>query len=124
VPDAGLGDGGSSGVTLSGGQWQRVAIARGVVRDRPDLLILDEPSSALDAEAEHEIHRRLRMLRRDRTSLLISHRLGVVREADLIVVIRDGRVTERGAHDDLMAHGGTYAQLFDLQAAGYREALA
>jgi ATP-binding cassette subfamily B protein len=123
VPDAGLGDGAPSGVTLSGGQWQRVAIARGVVRDRPDLLILDEPSSALDAEAEHEVHRRLRILRRGRTSLLISHRLGVVREADLIVVIRDGRVTERGTHDDLMARGGTYAQLFDLQAAGYQEAV-
>ncbi|GAA0953191.1 hypothetical protein GCM10009558_070130 [Virgisporangium aurantiacum] len=110
-------------MTLSGGQWQRVAIARGVVRDRPDLLILDEPSSALDAEAEHEVHRRLRALRRGRTSLLISHRLGVVREADVIVVIRDGRVAERGSHDGLMADGGTYAHLFDLQAAGYREVL-
>ncbi|MFC7549035.1 ABC transporter ATP-binding protein [Plantactinospora sp. GCM10030261] len=123
LPDAGLGDEAPSGVTLSGGQWQRVAIARGVVRDRPDLLILDEPSSSLDAEAEHEVHRRLRTLRRGRTSLLISHRLGVVREADIIVVIRDGHVVERGTHDDLMAQRGSYAQLFDLQAAGYREVL-
>ncbi|GIJ57177.1 ABC transporter ATP-binding protein [Virgisporangium aurantiacum] len=126
LPDAGfdaLSERALSGVTLSGGQWQRVAIARGVVRDRPDLLILDEPSSALDAEAEHEVHRRLRALRRGRTSLLISHRLGVVREADVIVVIRDGRVAERGSHDGLMADGGTYAHLFDLQAAGYREVL-
>ncbi|SEL42874.1 ABC transporter ATP-binding protein [Nonomuraea pusilla] len=111
-----------TGVVLSGGQWQRLSIARGLVLDRPDLLVLDEPSSALDAEAEHEVHARLREHRRGLTSLLISHRLGAVREADTIVVLSDGRVVERGGHDRLMALGGAYARLFDLQAAGYRPA--
>ena len=74
-------------MSLSGGQWQRVALARALLRDGRDLLILDEPSSGLDAEAEHEIHPRLRELRAGRTSLLISHRLGAVRDADRIVVL-------------------------------------
>jgi ATP-binding cassette subfamily B protein len=108
------------GVELSGGQWQRVALARALVHERPDLLILDEPSSALDAEAEHEVHTRLREHRRDRTSLLVSHRLGVVREADHIVVLAGGRPVEGGDHEELMALGGAYARLFALQAEGYR----
>lgn len=108
------------GVELSGGQWQRLALARGLVHEEPDLLILDEPSSALDAEAEHEVHARLREHRRGRTSLLVSHRFGVVREADHIVVLADGRPVESGDHDELVALGGTYARLFELQAAGYR----
>jgi ATP-binding cassette subfamily B protein len=113
-------DDSGSGVGLSGGQWQRLAIARGTVLDGADLLVLDEPSSALDAGAEAEVHARLRDLRRGRTTLLISHRLGVVREADHIVVLSGGAVTERGTHDELVARGGAYARLFEIQAAGYR----
>jgi ATP-binding cassette subfamily B protein len=107
------------GVVLSGGQWQRVALGRTLLRDGRDLTILDEPSSGLDAEAEHEIHTQLREYRAGRTSLLISHRLGAVRAADLIVVLRDGAVVERGAHADLIGLDGHYAHLFRLQAGSY-----
>ncbi|WP_204007693.1 ABC transporter ATP-binding protein [Virgisporangium aurantiacum] len=109
-----------TGVMLSGGQWQRLALARTLMRDRCDLLILDEPSAGLDAEAEHQIHQRLRDHRHGRTSLLISHRLGAVRDADLIVVLADGRIVEKGGHAELMSASGAYARLFTLQAAGYR----
>ena len=109
-----------TGVMLSGGQWQRVALARALVRDRADLLILDEPNAGLDAEAEHEVHQQLNAHRAGRTSLLISHRLSTVRDADTIVVLAAGRVAEQGTHDELMAAGGRYARLFRLQAAGYR----
>jgi len=108
------------GVALSGGQWQRMALARAFLRDRRDLLILDEPSSGLDAEAEHEIHTRLREHRAGRTSLLISHRLAAVRDADLLVVLDQGQITEQGTHVELMAAGGRYSQLFTLQADGYQ----
>jgi ATP-binding cassette, subfamily B, bacterial len=111
----------SSGVLLSGGQWQRVAIARALLRDDADLLVLDEPSSGLDAEAEHEIHQRLGEHRRGRTSLLISHRLSTVRDAGTIVVLDGGTVAERGSHAALLAEDGLYARLFRLQASGYRE---
>ncbi|MER6945855.1 ABC transporter ATP-binding protein [Nonomuraea sp. NPDC000554] len=117
------GDDPETGVLLSGGQWQRIAIARALLRNQCDLMILDEPSSGLDAEAEHEIHQRLRELREGRTSVLISHRLSAVREADLIVVLSHGRVVERGSHDTLMAAGGHYARLFRIQAGGYTDAL-
>ena len=113
----------TTGVVLSGGQWQRMALARACLREQADLLILDEPSSGLDVEAEHEIHRRLSSLRRNRTSLLISHRLNTVRDADLIAVLRDSTVTEQGDHAQLMAAGGRYAELFDLQASGYGDVL-
>ncbi|MFI1869953.1 ABC transporter ATP-binding protein [Streptomyces jumonjinensis] len=109
-----------TGVVLSGGQWQRLALARAFLRDQRDLMILDEPSAGLDAEAEAEIHASLGKYREGRTSLLISHRLGAVRDADIIVVLSDGRVTERGGHTALMASGGEYARLFSLQASGYR----
>jgi ATP-binding cassette subfamily B protein len=111
----------ATGVLLSGGQWQRVALARSLMRDGRDLLILDEPSSGLDAAAEHEIHRRLREHRAGTTSVLISHRLGAVRDADQIVVLSGGRVTECGTHEALLAAGGEYARLFHLQADGYRD---
>ncbi|WP_231640723.1 ATP-binding cassette domain-containing protein [Nocardiopsis sp. NRRL B-16309] len=115
------GDGGDqSGVPLSGGQWQRLALARAYLRGRRDLLILDEPSSGLDAEAEHEIHTGLRAHRRGRTSLLISHRLGTVREAERIAVLDEGAVVETGTHDELIAAEGVYARLFGLQARGYQ----
>ncbi|SCG59617.1 ATP-binding cassette, subfamily B [Micromonospora echinaurantiaca] len=110
-----------AGVVLSGGQWQRIALARGFLRADRDLLVLDEPSSGLDAEAEHDLHARLRRLRAGRTSLLISHRLNAVRDADSIVVLADGRIAEHGGHDELLAAGGGYARLFTLQARGYRE---
>jgi ATP-binding cassette subfamily B protein len=109
-----------AGVTLSGGQWQRLALARTLLRDGRDLLILDEPSAGLDAQAEYQVHRRLREHRAGRTSLLVSHRLGAVRDADLIVVLRDGQIIERGTHADLIAVDGEYAQLFAVQASGYR----
>jgi ATP-binding cassette, subfamily B, bacterial len=105
--------------TLSGGQWQRVAIARAFLRDDADLLILDEPSSGLDADAEAALHQRLRTLRGGRTSLLISHRLAALRDAGLIIVLREGRVAESGTHDSLLAQRGDYARLFGIQAAGY-----
>ena len=111
----------ANGVLLSGGQWQRVALARGLLRDA-GLVILDEPSAGLDAEAEHEVHRMLADHRRGRTSLLISHRLGAIRDADTIAVLDDGRIVERGSHDDLVDRNGVYARLFALQAVGYRTA--
>ncbi|MGW4685615.1 ABC transporter ATP-binding protein [Streptomyces sp. NPDC004244] len=114
------GDEGQTGVMLSGGQSQRLALARSFLREDRDLLILDEPSSGLDAEAEYEIHTALTRMRGGRTSVLISHRLGAVREADHIVVLAGGRVAEEGSHGDLVAGSGPYARLFALQASGYR----
>ena len=110
-----------TGVLLSGGQWQRLALARAFLRDRRDLMILDEPSSGLDAEAEHEVHSSLRQHRDGATSVLISHRLGAVRDAHLIAVLADGKVAELGTHEELIAADGGYARLFRLQASGYHE---
>ncbi|WP_412519517.1 ABC transporter ATP-binding protein [Actinomadura madurae] len=116
------GDDPEAGVVLSGGQWQRVALARALLRDDHDLLILDEPSAGLDAEAEHRMHRRLGEHRAGRTTLLVSHRLNVVREADLIVALADGRIAEQGTHAHLCRADGLYARLFALQAEGYGDA--
>lgn len=110
-----------TGMILSGGQWQRLALARGFMRADRDLLILDEPSSGLDAEAEAVIHRQMQAMRAGRTSLLISHRLNTVREASIIYVIASGRVTEQGKHEELLEVGGEYHRLFTLQASGYRQ---
>jgi ATP-binding cassette subfamily B protein len=109
------------GDDLSGGQWQRVALARAFMR-KSRILVLDEPTAAMDAEAEHEIFQRFRDLKRDRTAILITHRFSTVRMADRIVVFEDGRVIEEGTHEALLAREGTYARMFRLQAAGYRDA--
>ncbi|QYC37808.1 putative ABC transporter ATP-binding protein [Nonomuraea coxensis DSM 45129] len=122
--DDGTEDGGAgSGVTLSGGQWQRLALARAFLRENRDLLILDEPNSGLDAEAEARIHASIGAYRGDRTSLLVSHRLGTLRDVDRLVVLGDGVVTETGTHAELMARQGVYARLFSLQARGYADEL-
>jgi ATP-binding cassette subfamily B protein len=107
------------GVVLSGGQWQRVALARAFVRDGSDLMILDEPTSGLDPQAEYDLHASIGRYRVGATSLLISHRLNAVRDADTIAVLDDGVVCEHGDHVTLMAANGTYARLFRLQAEGY-----
>src|SRR4029077_16953703 len=108
-----------TGVLLSGGQRQRVALARTFLRGARDLVILDEPSSGLDAEAEHDIHASLVAQRLGCSSVLISHRLNTVRDADHVVVLADGKISEQGNHDALMAQSGTYSRLFSLQAKGY-----
>jgi ATP-binding cassette subfamily B protein len=108
-----------TGVLLSGGQWQRVALARAFLRGGRDLMILDEPSSGLDPEAERMIHTTLAATRTGRASVLISHRLNAVRDAGHILVLSDGVVREQGDHETLMARQGLYARLFTMQAQGY-----
>ncbi len=107
------------GVDLSGGQWQKIAIARAYMRDA-QVMILDEPTAALDARSEFEVFERFKELSDKRTAVLISHRFSSVRMADRILVLADGRVEASGTHDQLMAQGGRYAELFELQASGYR----
>ncbi len=107
------------GVDLSGGQWQKIAIARAYMREA-QVMILDEPTAALDARSEFEVFQRFKELSDERTAVLISHRFSSVRMADRILVLADGKVEASGTHDELMAHGGRYAELFELQAAGYR----
>ena len=105
---------GERGITLSGGQKQRTALARAIVRD-PRILILDDSLSSVDTQTEERILSRLRSIMRGRTSILIAHRTSTVRDADQIVVLRDGRITERGTHDELLAHPGYYADLYQKQ---------
>lgn len=107
------------GVDLSGGQWQKVALARAYMREA-QVLILDEPTAALDARAEYEVFQRFADLTRGKIAILISHRFSTVRMAGCILVLEHGRVLEEGSHDRLMELGGRYAELFSLQAAGYR----
>jgi ATP-binding cassette, subfamily B, bacterial len=107
------------GVDLSGGEWQKVALARAYMRDA-QLLILDEPTAALDARAEYDVFVRFNDLMAGRMGIVISHRFSTVRMADRIIVLRDGEIVEQGTHADLVAAGGAYAELFTMQAAGYR----
>ena len=108
------------GRELSGGQWQKIALARAFMRSGADILVLDEPTAAMDAAAEATIFEHFRKLTRNRIAILISHRFSTVRMADQIVVIDGGRIIERGSHETLMALDGHYARLFSLQARGYR----
>jgi len=108
-----------NGVELSGGEWQKLAIARAYMREA-EVLILDEPTAALDARAEFEVFQRFKELSQGKTAVLISHRFSSVRMADRILVLADGRVEAEGTHEELMAQQGRYAELFELQAAGYR----
>jgi ATP-binding cassette subfamily B protein len=108
-----------TGVDLSGGQWQKIAIARAYMRDA-QVMILDEPTAALDARSEFEVFQRFKDLGEGRTAVLISHRFSSVRMADRILVLANGKVEASGTHAQLMAEGGRYAELFELQAAGYR----
>jgi ATP-binding cassette subfamily B protein len=108
-----------NGVDLSAGQWQKIALARAYMRDA-QVLILDEPTASLDARAEYEVFLRFADLTRGRMAVLISHRFSTVRMADRILVLADGAIIEQGSHRQLVALGGRYAELFELQAAGYR----
>jgi ATP-binding cassette subfamily B protein len=105
---------GERGINLSGGQKQRTAIARAVIR-KPRILILDDALSAVDTYTEDAILERLRQIMRERTSIIVSHRISTVKDADLIVVLDDGEIKERGTHDELVAHGGLYAELHRKQ---------
>lgn len=110
----------NDGRELSGGQWQKIALSRAFMRSRADILVLDEPTSAMDAGAEAIVFEHFRTLTKGRIAILISHRFSTVRMADQIVVLQDGRIIERGSHEALMTLQGHYAHLFSLQAKGYR----
>ena len=120
--DAQLGPTWPDGVDVSFGQWQKLALARGFMRERPLLLVLDEPTAALDSETEHALFERYAAAARGdgRITILVSHRFSTVRVADLIIVLQGSRVAELGPHDELLARGGVYAELYGIQAAGYR----
>ena len=105
---------GERGITLSGGQKQRSSLARAILR-HPKILILDDSLSSVDTDTEERILRRLRDVMRKRTTILISHRVSTVKEADQIIVVRDGRIIERGTHDSLLAHNGYYGDLHQKQ---------
>ena len=108
---------GERGVTLSGGQRQRIAIARAIVRNSP-ILILDEPTAGLDAASEQAVIDALGRLMEGRTSIVIAHHLGTIRHAHVIFVVKDSEVIERGSHEALLAKGGVYAGLYEMQTIG------
>ncbi|HEX2493379.1 MAG TPA: ABC transporter ATP-binding protein [Steroidobacter sp.] len=110
----------NEGRELSGGQWQKIALSRAFMRSRADILVLDEPTAAMDAAAEATVFEHFRALTQGRIAILISHRFSTVRMADQIVVLQEGRIIERGSHEQLMQLNGHYAHLFSLQAKGYR----
>jgi len=110
----------ADGAELSGGQWQKIALARAFMREESDILVLDEPTAALDANAEHAVFTRFRELAKGRTTIVISHRFPTVRMAQRIIVLDHGKIVETGSHDELVATGGRYAKMFALQAEGYR----
>lgn len=118
--DAQLGKWFRDGEELSGGQWQKIALSRAFMRSQANILVLDEPTAAMDAEAEYEIFERLHALTQNQIAILISHRFSTVRMADQIAVMEEGRIVEQGSHAELLALGGRYAHLFSLQAAGYQ----
>jgi ATP-binding cassette subfamily B protein len=107
------------GEELSGGQWQKLAIARTFYEKAP-ILIMDEPTSAIDAESEYEIFQNLEKVYKNKTLILVSHRFSTVRNANKIVVIDDGRITEMGTHQELLERNGKYAVMFNTQAKGYQ----
>jgi ATP-binding cassette, subfamily B, bacterial len=107
------------GVDLSGGEWQKIALARAYLRDA-QLLVLDEPTAALDARSEYQVFQRFAELTAGKMALFISHRFSTVRMADRIVVLENGNIAEEGTHEKLTRMGGRYAELFELQAASYR----
>jgi ATP-binding cassette subfamily B protein len=109
----------AEGVELSGGEWQKVAIARAYMREA-QLVILDEPTAALDARAESQVFERFTELTKGKMAVLISHRFSTVRMADRIIVLDKGEIAEVGNHEELLAKGGRYAELFQLQAMGYQ----
>src|SRR5204863_9981933 len=131
--DTQLGPTWPDGVEVSFGQWQKLALARGFMRDEPLLLVLDEPTAALDAETEHALFERYAAAARNagngdgprpapagRITILVSHRFSTVRMADLIVVLDGAHLVESGSHEELMAKGGQYSQLYTIQATAYR----
>ena len=108
------------GQELSGGQWQRIALSRAFMRQGAEILVLDEPTAAMDAETEADVFEHFQSMTQAKIVVLISHRFSTVRQADLIVVMDQGQIIERGSHEELVALGGQYARLFELQARGYR----